>query len=121
MRPARETPMPPHAPRPPRSTPAGSPGRAVALRYDPAAMPSPQVVAAGQGEIAERIIALAREHGVPIREDPDLVAVLAALDIGSAIPPELYQAVAEVLAFVYRLNAAHGARRAGRPRPEPTG
>lgn len=110
--------MPPH---PPRTPPAQSPGRAVALGYDPATMASPQVVATGQGEIAERIIALARQHGVPIKEDPDLVAVLAALDVGSAIPPELYQAIAEVLAFVYRLNAAQGHRRPGRPRPERPG
>jgi flagellar biosynthesis protein len=103
--------MPPQPPRPNHAPPRRPPGRAVALNFDPATMSSPQVVAAGQGEIAERIIALARQHDVPIKEDPDLVAVLAALDIGSAIPPELYQAVAEVLAFVYRLNAAEGARR----------
>ena len=57
-------------------------------------------------KLAERILALARQHGVPIRHDPDLVGLLAVLDVGSQIPPELYQAVAEVLAFVYHLNSS---------------
>lgn len=78
--------------------------RAVALSYDTAAMPAPTVSAAGQGEIAERIIALAKEHNIPIRHDPDLVILLAQLDVGQIIPPELYAVVAEVLAFVYRLK-----------------
>lgn len=78
--------------------------RAVALTYDVAAMPAPEVSAVGQGEIAERIIALAKENNVPIRHDPDLVTLLAQLDIGQIIPPELYAVVAEVLAFVYRLK-----------------
>jgi flagellar biosynthesis protein len=67
-------------------------------------MPAPEVSAVGQGEIAERIIALAKENNVPIRHDPDLVTLLAQLDIGQIIPPELYAVVAEVLAFVYRLK-----------------
>jgi flagellar biosynthesis protein len=79
-------------------------------------MSSPQIVATGRGEVAERIIALAREHDIPIKEDPELVGLLATLDIGSAIPPELYQAVAEVLVFVYRLNAAQAGRRPGASR-----
>lgn len=78
--------------------------RAVALTYDKAKMPAPTVTAEGQGYVAEKIIALAKEHGVPIREDPDLVTVLAQLDVGQVIPPELYTVVAEVLAFVYRLK-----------------
>jgi flagellar biosynthesis protein len=85
-------------------TPSQPVNRAVALRYDPAAMASPEVVATGRGEVAERIIALARQSNVPIKHDPDLVALLAVLDIGSGIPPELYQAVAEILAFVYQIN-----------------
>lgn len=82
------------------------PRRAVALRYDPTSMAAPAVVAAGGGDLAARILALAQQHGVPVKHDPELVAVLAMLDVGSAVPPELFQAVAEVLAFVYRLNAA---------------
>jgi len=78
--------------------------RAVALSYDAAAMPAPTISAVGQGEVAERIIALAKEHQVPIRHDPDLIVLLAPLDIGQIIPPELYAVVAELLAFVYRLK-----------------
>jgi flagellar biosynthesis protein len=78
--------------------------QAVALTYDSTEMPAPTVSAAGQGEVAERIIALANEHGIPIRQDPDLVALLAQLDVGQIIPPELYAVVAEVLAFVYQLK-----------------
>jgi len=78
--------------------------RAVVLKYQPDRYEAPQVVASGAGEIAERLIQLAKEHNVPIHEDRELVALLAKLDIGAIIPPELYAAVAEVLAFVYRLK-----------------
>lgn len=81
------------------------PSRAVALRYDRAQDGAPRVVAKGQGQLAERIVAVAREHGVPLYEDPHLAASLSALDLETEIPPELYRAVAEVLAFLYRLNA----------------
>ena len=73
---------------------------------------APRVVASGYGLVAEKIIAVAREHGVKIHEDPDLVQILAELDLGSVIPPEIYQVVAEVLAYVYRVNAAAGRRSA---------
>lgn len=78
--------------------------RAVALRYDSASGEAPTVSAKGQGQIAERIIALAEEHNVPLYEDPDLVEVLSSIDLGREIPADLYKAVAEVLAFVYRMN-----------------
>jgi flagellar biosynthesis protein len=80
------------------------PKRAVALRYDRAKDGAPRVVAKGRGHLAENIIAAAREHGVPLHEDPDLAATLNALDLETEIPPELYRAVAEVLVFIYRLN-----------------
>jgi type III secretion system FlhB-like substrate exporter len=54
--------------------------------------------------LADRIIEIARENGVYIHEDPDLAAVLSRLDVDTEIPEELYRAVAEILAFVYRLN-----------------
>ncbi len=79
--------------------------RAVALRYDRAKDGAPRVVAKGQGHLAESIIAAAREHGVPLHEDPNLAAGLSAIDLETEIPAELYRAVAEVLAFIYRLNA----------------
>ena len=74
--------------------------RAVALRYDKDADAAPVVVATGRGAMAERIIALAREHGIPIQEDAQLVEALARLDLGEIIPPELYPVVAEILVFV---------------------
>lgn len=78
--------------------------RAVALEYDPAKHPAPAVVATGAGPLADRIIGLANKHGIPVKEDPELVQLLAKLDVGNLIPPELYVAVAEVLVFVYQMN-----------------
>jgi len=77
---------------------------AAALGYDPDEDSAPQLMAKGQGEMADRIIALAKEHNIPIKEDRDLIAVLAKLDLGAEIPPEIYRTVAELLAFVYRVN-----------------
>ena len=82
----------------------GKPRRAVALRYDPDGTTAPVVAASGQGMVADEIIRRAREAGVPITEDPALAAVLSQLDVGAVIPPELYAVVAEVLAYVYRLD-----------------
>lgn len=62
------------------------------------------MTALGRGLLAERLIEEARQHGIPIRENPDLVQILLELDLGQEIPPDLYQAVAEILIFVYRLN-----------------
>jgi flagellar biosynthesis protein len=76
---------------------------AVALRYEPQKA-APRVTAHGQGLMAERLIEEAKKHGIPIRENPDLVQILLQLDLGQEIPPSLYQAVAETLIFVYRLN-----------------
>ena len=77
---------------------------AVALRYDEDREAAPRVLARGRGTVARRILEIARERNIPIRDDPDLAEVLAKLDIGSLIPSELYPAVAEILAFVYRQN-----------------
>ena len=79
--------------------------KAVALTYDKNKDAAPKVVAKGSGLVAEKIIETARAHHVPLVEDENLVQVLEALDLETQIPPELYRAVAEVLAFVYRLNA----------------
>lgn len=78
--------------------------RAVALRYDEHCDAAPRVIAKGSGYVAERIIELAKTHGIHVHEDPNLVAILSKLDIESHIPESLYRAVAEILAFVYRLN-----------------
>lgn len=78
---------------------------AVALRYEPEIMNAPVVVAKGERLVAERIKGVAEEHGIPIVEDKALAwALYRSVDIGEEIPPELYRAVAEVLAFVYRLR-----------------
>lgn len=82
--------------------------RAVALGYDAESDDAPRVLASGEGLIAEKIIALAKEHGVHLREDPALVAALATVDVDATIPPELYAVVAEVLAYVYRIKRKAG-------------
>jgi len=83
--------------------------RAVALRYKQEDDSAPRVVGKGRGKLAEKIIALAEAHGVPLYENPDLVQVLSTLEVNQEIPPKLYQAVAEVLAFVYRMNKGYSA------------
>lgn len=77
---------------------------AVALGFDADKDAVPKVLAKGAGHVAARILELAKEHNIPIREDSDLVEALAKLDLGDIIPAELYPAVAEVLAYVYRVN-----------------
>ena len=79
--------------------------KAVALKYDRLNDTAPTITAKGQGKVAENIISLALAHGVPVKDDPDLVEVLASLDISQEIPAEIYVAVAELLAFVYGANA----------------
>ena len=78
--------------------------KAVALRYAHGRDPAPTIVAKGRGKIAQKMVALAREHQVPLVEDEQLVRMLDALDIDTQIPEALYRAVAEVLVFVYRLD-----------------
>jgi flagellar biosynthesis protein len=78
--------------------------RAAALRYERGVDRAPRVVARGEGHLAERILAAAREHGIPIHEDRALVQVLTKLDVDAEIPLEVFQAVAEILAFLYRAN-----------------
>lgn len=84
--------------------PAKKRQKAVALRYDASKDSAPRVAASGKGRLAEKIIELARASGVPIREDAALVEVLSRLDIGDEIPAETYVLVAEILAWVYRMN-----------------
>ena len=85
--------------------PSPPPTTAVALRYEEGTDAAPRVVASGRGTIAEVILRRAEEAGVTIRQDAALTTALAHLDIGDSIPPELYRAVAEVLAYVYQLDA----------------
>lgn len=85
---------------------------AVALKYDGAVMPAPQVVAKGQGFVALKIMALAQEAGVAMIQNRELArALYKTVEVGELIPTSLYRAVAEVLAYVYSLRAAAGGRR----------
>ena len=80
---------------------------AAALRYRPEAPyqdMAPRLVAKGRGLLADRILDLARQHGVAITRDPDLLGALEPLDLDRSIPPELFQAVALTLAALYRAN-----------------
>jgi flagellar biosynthesis protein len=76
---------------------------AAALRYE-GTSDAPTLVASGKGLLAEKIVAAAREARIPIREDTLLAEALAALDVGTQVPEELYQAVAEALVWAYRLS-----------------
>lgn len=75
---------------------------AVALQYN--GQQAPTVTAKGHGELAEDIIALAREHGILVHEDEQLNALLQRMDLGDQIPPELYLVIAELIAFSYVLQ-----------------
>jgi len=77
---------------------------AVALAYGQTDA-APRVVAKGRGLVAEQIIARAREHGVYVHESPELVSLLLQVDLDQRIPPQLYIAVAELLAWIYRLES----------------
>jgi len=78
--------------------------QAVALKYEALKGGAPKVTAKGKGLLAEKIIEMARANNIPIREDSDLVELLAKVELNREIPEELYKAVAEILAFVYRMN-----------------
>lgn len=83
---------------------------AVALSYDPIAGNAPKIVAKGKGKIAENILDKANEYQVPIQEDPTLVELLGQLEVDETIPEQLYQAVAEVFAYIYQMDREHEAR-----------
>lgn len=85
------------------NTPRDKPKSAVALRYH-SGDTVPVLVAKGQGLVAEQIIARAKEAGIFVHESKELVSLLMQLDLDQQIPPQLYQAVAEVLAWIYRIE-----------------
>jgi flagellar biosynthesis protein len=78
------------------------PDLAIALNYD--GENAPRLTAKGRGELAQRILDLAKEHDVPLHEDSDLAALLAQIPLGEEIPETLYRAVAEIIAFAYLLS-----------------
>jgi len=79
-----------------------NPDLAIALNYD--GENAPRLTAKGRGELAQRILELAREHEVPLHEDAELAALLSQIPLGEEIPQALYRAVAEVIAFAYLLS-----------------
>lgn len=81
---------------------------AVALTFDPSNGDAPKVVAKGKGILADNILKKANENDIPIQQDASLVQILGQLDLNESIPEELYQAVAEVFAFIYQLDKKHG-------------
>ncbi len=80
---------------------------AVALSYDPEDT-APKIIATGKGQVAERIIERANESDIPIHEDKTLADTLSRLELGSYIPPELYEIVAEILVFVDKMDRIKG-------------
>ncbi len=77
---------------------------AVALRYDTKQDQVPVVIAKGKGDLAEKIIASAKEQQIPIQKDKDLVEILLKLKLGAEVPEDLYAVVAELLSFIYDLE-----------------
>lgn len=82
-----------------------NPQQAIALRYEPKKDQAPKLVGKGKGHLAEKILELARQHNIPIRQDKNLVQILSRLELNQEIPADVYKAVAEILAFVYRLSS----------------
>ena len=78
---------------------------AVALGYDNEKNSAPVVLAKGQGDIAKKIVELAKEHNVEIKQDADLLQILKAVDINQEIPVEAFAAVAEIISYIYKQNA----------------
>ncbi len=87
---------------------------AVALKYDMDSMPAPQVVAKGQGYLAEQILKIAQENNIEVREDAALIEILSVLEVESFIPLDAYSAVAEILSYIYSKNSEKSARDNGR-------
>ena len=79
-----------------------NPNQAIALTGEQTT--SPRIIAKGDDELAQRIIAIAREHDIPIKEEPELVKLLSEVPLGDEIPEILYIAVSEVLSFAYMLK-----------------
>lgn len=91
-------------------TPKHTRKTAVALGYNAGSMDAPKVMAKGKGLVAQQIINKAKDHDIPIQEDPSLVEVLSQLELNERIPEELYQAVAEVFSYIYHLDQQAGKR-----------
>lgn len=78
--------------------------KAIALKYEKGEFKAPHVAAKGRGDLAERIIAIAKKHDVPIHNDADLVEILDKVEIEQEIPLEVYTVVAEIFSYIYKVN-----------------
>lgn len=84
--------------------------KAAALQYDKSKQAAPRLTARGKGAIAEKIIETARANNIPLHQDADLVEILEKTEIDTEIPLEVYAVVAEIFAFIYKVNQAKAAR-----------
>jgi len=84
--------------------------QAIALRYQQEENVAPKVIAKGSGYMAERILETAKQHSIPVYQNKTLVSMLMAIELDREIPPELYQAVAEILAYIYRIDKRIGGK-----------
>jgi flagellar biosynthesis protein len=82
--------------------------RAAAISYDPGESDVPILSAFGEGHLADKIVEVARESGVPVMHEPGLTNLLSGLSVGDEIAPEMYDAVAKVLAFVSEMDKSYG-------------
>ena len=84
--------------------------RAAAIKYDTEEHEAPVLAAFGEGHLAEKIVSVAKESGVPVLPDPSLATMLSKLSVGDEISPEMYEAVAKVLVFVGEMDRKYGER-----------
>lgn len=89
---------------------------AVALSYDHEKDAAPKVVAKGKGKVAENILKKAQDYDIPIQEDPSLIQLLAEINVNDSIPEQLFEAVAEVFAFIYRVDRQASIEKSKRPK-----
>ncbi|AWY40648.1 flagellar biosynthesis protein FlhB [Pseudomonas putida] len=86
---------------------SNAPRQAIALKYD--GTHAPTLTAKGDEELAEEILRIARDYEVPIYENPELVRLLARMELGDSIPEELYRTIAEIIAFAWNLKGKYPA------------
>ena len=94
-------------PKEPPDSPSTAPepvSKAAALTYDREKDAAPRLSAKGRGQLAARIVDIARQHNIPIQRDADLIEILEKVDIDSEVPLEVYAVVAEIFAYLYKVN-----------------
>jgi len=82
--------------------------QAAALKYEPGSASAPVLAAFGEGHLAKKIVDIAKESGVPVMPDPSLASMLSKISVGDEISPDMYEAVAKVLAFVAEVDKRYG-------------